>query len=74
MQNLSSLMTASANLKLEGQTLAKVRFEHLPRENDLIKFEGETKPYRVKQVEYHVQKNPGGDVTCESIDILLAER
>jgi hypothetical protein len=72
MQNLSALTNIAANLKVDGQNLAKVHFEHIPREHEVIKFTG-GKAYYVKSVIYNVQKNPGGDVTCESIDVVLTE-
>jgi hypothetical protein len=72
MQNLSALTTITVNLKLNGEKLAKVHFEHIPRVDEVIKFENDGKKYKVKMVEYNVQQNSGGDVTCESIDVCLA--
>src|ERR1700722_9215376 len=72
MQTINALTTTAINLKLNGEHLAKVHFEHIPRANEVITIENEGTRYSVKSVEYNIRKNSGGDVTCETIDVVLA--
>ena len=71
MQDITGLTTTAVHLKLNGEVLAKVHFEHIPRANEIITLENDGTRYRVESVGYNIHKNSGGDVTCESIDVIL---
>jgi hypothetical protein len=72
MQDIIGLTTTAVYLKLNGEILAKVHFEHIPRVNEVITIENDETHYTVKSVGYNIHKNSGGDVTCDSIDVILA--